>query len=618
MSDPIECPVCNGKFSASVINDHVEACLDKEDCCSAKSCNKTVSSVNREVDLEKEDQKVIPSPSAKSLSGCEVGTLAGNDTLCKSVHVNENMEAVPKLKSTKAKEEKCKPINAHRSIFDILGKRKYSALSKQPMNEEDRKRIRFPGKNSESAREKQFSLQNSNGEALVKTNGLDEREVKGFSPSAKTNSKAIDLEKPVPLAEQMRPISFDDYVGQDELIGENSTLRALLSSEKVPSFILWGPPGCGKTSLVNIIGSRSKTNPLKRLVKLSATASSLSDVKEAIKIAKNEYSMFKKETILFIDEIHRFNKLQQDFFLPFVENGTITLIGATTENPSFQVNGALLSRCKVIVLKKHSVQSLMKILRRAVEGIGGNIVQEIPEKCSSEASRLFILENALEALANLSDGDARSALNGLEMTINMKKSHNDNNCIQVSDVSSILQRNHILYDKKGEQHFNLISAFHKSIRGSDDSAALYWLSRMLIGGEDPLYIARRMIRIASEDIGIADNSALSKAVSTHQACHFIGMPECEVNLAHMAVYLARAPKSVEIYKAYNAAKNSVLTWKGPLPGVPLHLRNAPTKLMKELGYAKGYKYNPDYSGYVEQEYLPSELQGTNFFETGCS
>ena len=252
MSDPIECPVCNGKFSASVINDHVEACLDKEDCCSAKSVDKTVSAVKREVDLEKEDQKVlevIPPPSSKSASGCcEVGTLAGNDTLCQSLHVNENMKAVSKLKPTKAKDEKCKPINAHQSIFDILGKRKYSALSKQPMNDVDRKRTKFPGNNIEAKREKHFSLQNGNdhGKALVKTNDFDEREVKGFSPSTKTNSKAIDLEKPVPLAEQMRPISFDDYVGQDDLIGENSTLRALLSSEKVPSFILWGPPGCGK------------------------------------------------------------------------------------------------------------------------------------------------------------------------------------------------------------------------------------------------------------------------------------------------------------------------------------------------------------------------------------
>jgi len=300
-----------------------------------------------------------------------------------------------------------------------------------------------------------------------------------------------------------------------------------------------------------------------------------------------------------------------DFFLPHVEQGTITLIGATTENPSFQVNNALLSRCKVLVLTKHSLESLMKILESAVQKMRGSIIENSAEQ-KLHTGPCF-LRGAIETLANLSDGDARVALNGLEMAINCFPANCAEAAIDEKQIASVFQKNPLLYDRNGEEHYNIISAFHKSIRGSDDTATLYWLARMLEGGEDPLYIGRRMIRAASEDIGMADSSALPKAVAAYQACHFIGMPECEINLAHMAVYLARAPKSVEIYKAYKSAKSTIANWKGPQPGVPIHLRNAPTKLMKELGYGKDYKYNPDFDEPIEQDYLPSVLKNIKFF-----
>lgn len=441
------------------------------------------------------------------------------------------------------------------------------------------------------------------------------------APPAACSPRALRLKNQKPLAELLRPSTLEEYFGQNKLIGEQTLLRSLLKSQEIPSLILWGPPGCGKTTLAHIIASSIKQKGTGRFVTLSATSASVSDVREVIKQAQNELRLCKRKTVLFIDEIHRFNKSQQDTFLPHVECGTITLIGATTENPSFQVNSALLSRCRVLVLERLSVEAVGSILRRAVDFLDLRILDS-EERDSSEIcseAQVCVEQKALDTLAHLCDGDARAALNGLQLAVQacvLQSSSNhsrSSTVVREQHIKEALQRSHILYDKAGEEHYNCISALHKSMRGSDANAALYWLARMLEGGEDPLYVARRLVRFASEDIGLADPVALSQAVAAFQACHLIGMPECEVILAQCVVYLARAPKSVEVYKAYNNVKMCLRNHKGPLPSVPLHLRNAPTKLMKNLGYAKGYKYNPNYSGPVKQEYLPEELRGVDFF-----
>lgn len=359
---------------------------------------------------------------------------------------------------------------------------------------------------------------------------------------------------------------------------------------------------------------------------LSATSGSVNDAREVIKQAQNELRLCKRRTILFVDEIHRFNKSQQDTFLPHVECGTIILIGATTENPSFQVNSALLSRCRVLVLERLSVEAMGSILDRAVATLGITVQgrdTEDQDQSDGQGPKIIIEQKALDTIAHLCDGDARTGLNSLQLAVqaqlNMAQfnsaGHDASREILVKEehIKEGLQRSHILYDKAGEEHYNCISALHKSMRGSHENASLYWLGRMLEGGEDPLYVARRLVRFASEDVGMADPAALPQAVSAFQACHFIGMPECEVILAQCVVYMARAPKSVDIYKAYANVKASLRNHKGPLPPVPLHLRNAPTRLMKQLGYAKGYKYNPAFSGPVEQEYLPEELRDVDFF-----
>ncbi|XP_070830444.1 ATPase WRNIP1 [Chaetodon trifascialis] len=432
-----------------------------------------------------------------------------------------------------------------------------------------------------------------------------------------------------PLADIMRPNTLEEYFGQNKVVGQETLFRSLLESQEIPSIILWGPPGCGKTTLAHIIASTSKKKGTARFVPLSATSASTNDVREVIKQAQNELRLCKRKTILFVDEIHRFNKSQQDTFLPHMECGTITLIGATTENPSFQVNAALLSRCRVLVLEKLSVEAMGSILDRALATLGIRVLEQDPanpkdqEQSNGHEPKIFIEQKALDTIAFLCDGDARVGLNSLQLAVqaqvNLAQSKplgqdgSQDVLVKEEHIKEGLQRSHILYDKAGEEHYNCISAFHKSMRGSDENASLYWMGRMLEGGEDPLYVARRMVRFASEDVGLADPAALPQAVAAFQACHFIGMPECEVILAQCAVYLARAPKSVQIYKAYANVKASLRNHKGPLPPVPLHLRNAPTRLMKQLGYAKDYKYNPAFSGPVDQEYLPEELRGIDFF-----
>ncbi|XP_019629125.1 PREDICTED: ATPase WRNIP1-like [Branchiostoma belcheri] len=423
-----------------------------------------------------------------------------------------------------------------------------------------------------------------------------------------------------PLAERVRPASLDQYVGQTKALGAGSMLRLLVEAHDIPSMVLWGPPGCGKTTMARIIAKNAKQRQNSRFVSLSATMSGVDEVRDVIKVAKNEQTMFRRKTILFIDEIHRFNKKQQDTFLPHVESGAIVLIGATTENPSFSLNSALLSRCRVIVLEKLEVEDVELILRRAARTIGVCVSGEESEVDSDKEAEeprtgppVTIQKEAITTLAHLCDGDARTALNGLQTAVRSQTATHSNHgdtqpvVVTVEHVKEGLQRSHVLYDRAGEEHYNIISAMHKSIRGSDANAALYWLARMLAGGEDVLYNSLHLIS------GLADPSALVQAVATYQACHSIGMPECEVILAQCVVYLARASKSVEVYVAYTNAKQCVERHQGPLPGVPLHLRNAPTRLMKDLGYGKGYKYNPSYSGPVDQDYLPQELLGTDFF-----
>ncbi len=400
-----------------------------------------------------------------------------------------------------------------------------------------------------------------------------------------------------PLASKMRPRVWGEFVGQEEVVGPGTILRKLLDKGEVPSLILWGPPGSGKTTLARLVASLTKSV----FVEFSAVASGLAEVRKVIAEAKERKKFQRARTILFIDEIHRWNKAQQDALLPAVENGTVILIGATTENPSFEVISALLSRVRVIVLSALTPQNIKTILEQAlsdkerglgnikVEGAGG----------------------ALEHISVLANGDARLALNVLELAVNSSL-QNGVAHLDEAVIKQSLQRTHLLYDKGGEEHYNLISALHKSLRGSDVDAALYWLGRMLEAGEDPLYIARRLVRFASEDIGLADPQALSQAVAGFQAAHQIGMPECNVVLAQVVAYLARAPKSNALYVAYGKVKEDVQQTINE--GVPLHLRNAPTKLMKNIGYGKGYKYNPDYEEPVEQDYLPESLKGRKYLE----
>lgn len=383
----------------------------------------------------------------------------------------------------------------------------------------------------------------------------------------------------IPLADKIRPDKLNDFFGQEELIGEKSFLRKAIENDNVPSMIFWGPPGSGKTTLAFIIARKTNSD----FVTFSAVSSGKKDLIRILEQAV-ENQKARKRTILFIDEIHRWNKSQQDALLPSVEKGIITLIGATTENPSFEVNSALISRTRVFVLKKLTRENLQKIIRRAVE---------------KNYSEIKIDSSVIELLARLSNGDARMALNTLEAAVNQNKK------ITAELVKQILQKSHLLYDKNGEEHYNIISALHKSMRGGDANAALYWLARMLEGGEDPIYIARRLVRFASEDVGLANNTALLLANAVFDACHKLGVPECNVHLAQCVVYLAKSKKDVTSYLAYGRAKKDVLEF-GNLD-VPLDIRNAPTKLMRDLGYGKDYKYTP-LEDSSDQKYLPEEIR----------
>ncbi len=408
--------------------------------------------------------------------------------------------------------------------------------------------------------------------------------------------------KHVPLAERLRPRTLEEFVGQDHLLGPNKILHTLLSRGTLPSLILWGPPGCGKTTLARLLASMVDAN----FVSFSAVLSGIPELRAIIQEAKDAKKMGGPRTVLFVDEIHRFNKAQQDAFLPHVESGLITLIGATTENPSFEIISPLLSRCQVLTLNALDKEALLTIIDRALtdreRGLG--------------ALGLSIEKEACELLVEKADGDARSLLNFLELGAELAVSQapdGKGGRITLETVEEAIQQRLLRYDKKGEEHFNIISAFHKSLRGSDPDAALYWLARMLAAGEDPHYVARRMVRFASEDVGNADPQALTVALNALSAFDFLGKPEGELALAQAALYLATAPKSNAIYTAFGEAMADVQKF-GTLP-VPLHIRNAPTRLMKELGYGKGYKYAHNYRDAIaEQEHMPSELRNRIYYK----
>ena len=398
-----------------------------------------------------------------------------------------------------------------------------------------------------------------------------------------------EAKKNKPLADRMRPERLDEYLGQDNIVGQGKLLRKAIEADSLPSMIFWGPPGSGKTTLARIIANVTSSE----FIQISAVTSGMKDLRELISQARSN-EIEEKRTVLFIDEIHRWNKSQQDALLPHVEQGTIVLIGATTENPSFEVRSALLSRCRVFVLKSLSKENLVKIIDNAAKD----------KKRGRGNKNIKMEKQAIEALASMSNGDARTALNILEYASSISEK------IDKEIIKEAFQKSHLMYDKDGEEHYNIISALHKSMRGSDPDASLYWLARMLEAGENPLYIARRIVRFASEDIGLANSRALEQAVAAYQACHFIGMPECNVILSQAVVYMAKCEKSNDLYTAYKQAARDIRD-KGNL-GVPMHIRNAPTNLMKDLGYGKGYKYNPDYDEKVDQEYLPDELKGRKY------
>jgi len=402
-----------------------------------------------------------------------------------------------------------------------------------------------------------------------------------------------------PLAERMRPRTFDEFVGQEGLLARGKPLREAIERDLLQSIILWGPPGTGKTTLARIIADTTKA----RFVSFSAVLAGIKEIREVMAEAEGVRRTTGRRTIVFIDEIHRFNKAQQDAFLPRVEAGDIVLIGATTENPSFEVNAALLSRSKVFVLHGLTVEEIAGILRRALadaeRGLGGEAVS--------------IDDESLGAIALYANGDARAALNLLELSVTSAPVVDGQRRVNISRVEQSIQRRALLYDKSGEEHYNIISALHKSMRNSDPQASVYWLARMVEAGEDPLYIARRLVRFASEDIGNADPQALTVAVAAKEAVHFIGMPEGNTALAQAALYLATAPKSNAVYEAYNRAAEDA--HKDIAQPVPLHLRNAPTRLMKDLEYGKGYKYAHSEAGAIaDMSCLPSALQGRQYYE----
>ncbi|MBR3108608.1 MAG: replication-associated recombination protein A [Clostridia bacterium] len=412
------------------------------------------------------------------------------------------------------------------------------------------------------------------------------------------NDQVSLLEQPVaqPLAARLRPQTLDEIVGQQHLLGPGRILRRIIEQDAVSSMIFWGPPGVGKTTIATVIARQTQA----KFIEFSAVTSGIKEIRSVMQEAERN-RVYGEKTIVFVDEIHRFNKAQQDAFLPFVEKGSIILIGATTENPSFEVNGALLSRCKVFVLKGLTEDDIFALLKRALNDQRGFGYQKIETE-----------DDVLRLIASFANGDARMALSTLEMAVLNGDEENGVTRVTRETVEQCTSRKSLLYDKNGEEHYNLISALHKSMRNSDPDAAIYWLARMLEAGEDPIYIARRVTRFASEDVGLADPRALELAVAAYQACHLIGMPECSVHLTQAVVYLSLAPKSNALYMAYNAAREDAL--KQLDEPVPMNIRNAVTGLMKDLGYGKGYQYAHDTADKIAaMQCLPDSLLGREYY-----
>lgn len=400
-----------------------------------------------------------------------------------------------------------------------------------------------------------------------------------------------------PLASRMRPQTIDEIIGQDHLLGKGKILRTMIEEDIIPSMIFWGPPGVGKTTLANVIAKQ--TNSF--FINFSAVTSGIKEIKEVMKQAEDT-NLFNRRTIVFVDEIHRFNKAQQDAFLPFVEKGSIILIGATTENPSFEVNGALLSRCKVFVLNQLKAEEIVTLLKRTLTD---------PRAFNGE--NIIIDDKDLYFIARFSDGDARNALSTLEMAVINGEMTDEGIKVNTEIIEQVTSSKALLYDKDGEEHYNIISALHKSMRNSDPDAAVYWLARMLEAGEDPLYVARRVVRFASEDVGLADPRALEIAVAAYDACHYIGMPECSVHLTQAVVYMSMAPKSNSLYVAYETAKRDAVKMLNE--PVPLVIRNAVTNLMKDLNYGKGYQYAHDTAEKLtNMQCLPDSLKDREYYK----
>ncbi|WWC67629.1 uncharacterized protein I206_101539 [Kwoniella pini CBS 10737] len=566
-TEKVECPICSTLVSESDINLHLDLqCRGKANIAGPSSTPKLKSQNSQE-----KGNGTISSPHAEIIN-----------------LVEDTPTAKPALNARRSSGKSTGPVA---SIFNTSTKSKRKNLSQDEDPLEDKKPTGVFGE--EGRMEKK--------------------------------SKINPLVANQPLAERSRPSTLASYIGQTDLVGPGSLLRARIEAgEGVGSCILWGPPGCGKTTLARLIARTADAD----FKELSATSSGASDVRQVFEQAKNSLKLTGRRTILMVDEIHRFNKAQQDLFLPYVENGWVQLIGATTENPSFKVNGALLSRCQVFTLSPHTPESLQEIL--------ANALSSLPEPLP------HLPPDLIPFLADVADGDARQALNGLELALkvcqaprqttlsasNSDISQNGGTGVEGEEsgdkgeqkqkeneeeqkkrdeelMASVRRGLRKGYDRSGEERYDMISAMHKCLRGSDGSAAMYWLARMITGGEDPLYIARRLVVMSSEDVGLADPQALPLAMATYQACQVIGLPECRINLAHCVAYLAEAPKSTRSYTAYKRAE--ALCHQPPLPAVPLQIRNAPTKLMKQLGYGKKYSYDPDYIHPVYNEYLPHTL-----------